>query len=327
MASFGPPRPAAAAQGAYGPQEWGLLTAVALIWGSSFVLIEVGLDAFAPALVTLLRLAFGALTLALLPQARKAVPRREWPAIALLGLIWMAVPFLLFPFAQQRIDSSLAGMLNGAVPLFAAAAATVVFRRLPAPRQLAGLGIGFLGVVAVSWPAVQGARATAVGAAMIIAATVFYGIALNLAVPLQRRHGTLPVFLRAQLVAAVLVSPLALAGLGDSRFAWPSLAATAVLGCLGTALAFAAMGILVGRVGATRGSIAIYFIPVVAIALGVLLRGEAVAPVSVAGTALVLVGAYLTSRAERPAVSAEPAPEADQPQAEQRLATRTGGMT
>lgn len=317
MASFGPRRPEALAQGAYGPQEWGLLSGVALIWGSSFVLIEVGLDAFAPALVTLLRLTFGALTLALLPQARRAVPREEWPAIALLGLLWMAIPFLLFPFAQQRIDSSLAGMLNGAVPLFAAAAATVIFRRLPAPRQLVGLGIGFLGVVAVSWPAVQGARATAVGAAMIIIATVFYGIALNLAVPLQRRHGTLPVFLRAQLVAAALVAPLGLAGLGDSSFAWPSLAATVVLGCLGTALAFVAMGLLVGRVGATRGSIAIYFIPVVAIVLGVLLRAEAVAPVSVAGTALVLVGAYLTSRAERPAPQAGPA------RGERHLATQS----
>ncbi len=295
-------KPFAPAGAAYAPVDWGLLAAIALIWGSSFVLIAEGLDAFAPALITLLRLAVGAATLAVLPQARRAVPRSDWPALALLGLLWMALPFLLFPLAQQRIDSSLAGMLNGAVPLFAAAVATVVARRLPGPRQLVGLAVGFLGVVAVSWPAVQGARATAVGAGMIVLACVFYGLALNLAVPLQRRHGTLPVLLRAQLAAVVLVTPLGLAGLPSSSFAWSSLAATVALGAFGTALAFVAMVTLVGRVGATRGSIAIYFVPVVAIVLGVLLRGETVAAVSIAGTALVLVGAWLTSRAERPAV-------------------------
>jgi drug/metabolite transporter (DMT)-like permease len=71
------------------------------------------------------------------------------------------------------------------------------------------------------------------------------------------------------------------------------------LGCLGTGLAFVGMTTLAGRVGAARGSVTIYFIPVVAIALGLLFRDETIAIVSLVGTALVLFGAYLTSRAER----------------------------
>lgn len=283
---------------AYAAPDWGLLAGTALIWGSSFLLIDVALGAFPPALVTLLRLGFGAATLAAIPQARRPVPRGEWPAIALLGLLWMGLPFLLFPLAQQRIDSSLAGMLNGAVPLTTAVVATAVARRLPGRRQLVGLALGFAGVVAVSWPAVQGARATAVGAGMVVAAVISYGVAINLAVPLQQRHGALPILLRAELAAIVLVSPLGLAAVPGSGFAWSSLAALVALGCLGTALAFVALVTLVGRVGATRGSVTIYFTPLVAIALGVGLRDESVAAASLLGTVLVVAGAWLASRAE-----------------------------
>jgi drug/metabolite transporter (DMT)-like permease len=74
--------------------------------------------------------------------------------------------------------------------------------------------------------------------------------------------------------------------------------AIVILGCFGTALAFVAMATLVGRAGATRGSIATYFIPVVAIVLGVIFRDETIAAISLIGTGLVLAGAYLTSRRE-----------------------------
>lgn len=95
-----------------------------------------------------------------------------------------------------------------------------------------------------------------------------------------------------------VVAPLGVAGLDGSSFAWSSLLAVAALGCLGTALAYLAFTTLAGRVGASRGSITIYFVPVVAIALGVLVRGESVAPISIAGAALILLGAFLTSRRE-----------------------------
>jgi drug/metabolite transporter (DMT)-like permease len=79
------------------------------------------------------------------------------------------------------------------------------------------------------------------------------------------------------------------------------------LGVFGTGLAFIAMAVLVGRAGATRGAVAIYFIPVVALILGVTVRGESVEPVSLAGVALILVGAILTSRREARARETAPA--------------------
>jgi drug/metabolite transporter (DMT)-like permease len=249
--------------------------------------------------VAFLRLAFGAATLAAIPAARRAVPRSDWPAIALLGVVWMAVPFLLFPVAQQWIDSSLAGMLNAAAPLFTAAVAALVARRLPSGRQQAGLLIGCLGVVVITSPSVGGAHATALGAGLVLLATVLYAVAPHLAVPLQRRHGALPVIWRAELVALALLAPAGLASVPGSSFAWSSVLAVAALGCFGTALAYVGFTTLVGRVGPTRASLTAYFLPLVAIALGALVRDEAIAAAAVLGTGLVVAGAYLASRSAR----------------------------
>ena len=198
---------------AFGLQEWGLLVAVAAIWGSSFLFIEIGLEHFGPGVVAFGRVAVGALTLSLLPGSRRPVDRADLPRVALLGLFWMGAPLILFPIGQQWIDSSLAGMINGAVPIFAAVVAAILLRRLPAGRQLTGIAIGFLGVVGVLWPATRDANATALGAALVLLAVLCYGIAINIAVPLQQRYGALPVLVRAQAVALVLLAPAALISL------------------------------------------------------------------------------------------------------------------
>ena len=281
---------------AFGGQEWGLLSAVALIWGASFFFIDIGLRGFEPALVALARIVLGAAALALVPRARRPVERADLPRIAFLGLIWMGIPLILFPVAQQWVDSSVAGMLNAAVPLTAAAWAALLLRRLPGRNQLIGLLTGFIGIMAISWPELQGARASALGTALIILAVVLYGLSSNLAVPLQQRYGALPVLLRAQLVAIVVVAPFGLHGLAGSRWRLDAALAMLPLGVLGTGLAYVAMTTLVGRVGAARGSIAIYFVPLIAIALGVAFLDERVSPLALFGTLLVLAGAWLTSR-------------------------------
>jgi len=137
------------------------------------------------------------------------------------------------------------------------------------------------------------------GVVLILLAVLCYGLAVNLAVPLQQRYGALPVLLRSQLVSLVVVTPFFAAALPSSGWAWSSATAVFLLGVLGTGAAYVAMAVLVGRVGATRGSIAIYFIPIVAVFLGTVLREERFHPVSLAGMALILLGAWLASRPER----------------------------
>ena len=296
---------------AFAAQDWAWLIAVALIWGSSYLLIAFGVEHFQPALVAFLRLLFGVCVLSVIPAARRPVPRSEWRPIALLGIVWLALPFLLFSIAQQSIDSSLAGMLNAAAPLFVAVVGALAFHQRPAARQQLGLLVGFLGVVVIGWPAVVGAQASVLGVALVLLATLCYGFAGNMASPLQVRNGALPVVFRSGLVALVVSAPLGLASIPSSTFAWSSLLAVAALGVFGTALAFVGFTTLLGRVGAARGSVTIYFLPLVAMVLGAVVRGETIAPLSIAGTGLVLLGAFMASRAERPrlvATDASPQP-------------------
>jgi drug/metabolite transporter (DMT)-like permease len=284
---------------AFGPTEWGLLAAIAAMWGSSFLWIGIGLESFGPGLIALLRLVLGAAAVALAPRSRRAVERRDWPTIALLAVVWMAVPLLLFPLAQDLgVSSALNGMINGAMPLFAAVVAAILLRRMPGRAQLAGLAIGFAGIVLITVPSAGETAGTAAGIGMALFATILYGVAANIAVPLQQKYGALPVVFRAQLVAVVVVAPFGLAQLPSATFSWPGLLAMMALGIFGSGLAFIAMSVLVGRTGATRGAVAIYFIPVVALLLGVTLRDETVPMISVLGVALVLAGAWLTSRRE-----------------------------
>lgn len=289
------PRPVIGTE-AFAATDWLLLTATALMWGSSFVWMEIALRSFAPALIALIRVVFGLATLSLFPKARGRVDRADLPTIALLGVLWMGLPFLLFPIAQQWIDSSLAGMINGGVPIFAGVVAAILMRRWPSPTTLLGIGVGFAGVVAVSWPAVQGVDSSGLGVALVLLATAMYGVALNFAAPLQKRYGALPVLLRVQLVALAVTIVPGVIGATNSSFEWKSLLALVPLGCFGTALAFVGMTTLVGRVGPARGSVTIYFLPVVAIVLGAVFENESIAAISLAGTALVLFGAYLAGR-------------------------------
>lgn len=280
--------------------DWGLFLGVALIWGSSFLLIAIGLDAFHPGLVTWLRVGFGAVTIALFPQARRTrVDRDDLTRLRLLGLIWVAIPFTLFPIAQQWIDSAVAGMLNGATPVFTALLATILLRALPARLQIVGLIVGFAGIVAIALPSAGTGATATLGVALILVATVCYAIALNMVTPAAQKYGSLPVMAHVLGSATLLVTPFGIYGLTQSSFTWPAFMATLALGAVGTGIAFYMMGALVGSVGATRSAFLTYVIPVVALTLGVVFRDEVVAPLAIAGVGLVIVGAFLASRRDR----------------------------
>lgn len=283
---------------AFGPPEWGLLVAVALVWGSSFLWIEIGLEHFSPPVVTLARIVLGAAALACFPGTRARVERADWPRIALLGLTWMAVPLLLYPIAQQWVDSSTAGAINGSMPLFSAALAALLLRRMPRPAQLGGLAVGFTGVLLVTLSEAAGTGGSPLGIGLLLFSTVLYAVAFNLSVPLVQRYGSLPVLLRAQLVAVAVVLPFGIWGLPRSEWDWGAAGAMVVLGVLGSGLAFVASSRLGARAGPVRGSIPIYFLPVVAMLLGALVRHETIPALAIAGVALVIIGAWLSSRRE-----------------------------
>lgn len=283
---------------AYTLLDWGLLAAIALIWGSSFLFMEIGLRSFEPGVISLARIGLGAATLALFSRARASVEREDWPRIAVLGAVWMAIPLLIFPVAQQWINSSVTGMINGAMPVFTVLWAIYLMRRLPGWRQLLGIGLGFVGMLLVFAPELQVGGDQLLGAALVVVAVTFYGLASNLSVPLSQKYGALPVVFRAQLVALVIVAPFGLLQLPGSSWSWESALAMVPVGVLGTGAAFALMATLTGRVGGPRASVAIYFLPIVAIVLGVAILGETVEPVALVGVLVVMAGAWIASRRE-----------------------------
>lgn len=277
--------------------DWTLLIVPGLVWGSSFLFIAEGLSALAPDGVTFMRFLIGFLTLSLIPAARGPVLRRDWAGIFWLGLLWLAFPMSMFPHAEQHVSSALTGMLNGSVPLIAALVASALARQWPSRGVGIGLAIGLAGGVLMALPGISAGGNEAHGVFLILSALVSYGVALNLARPLQQRNGALPVVWRALGVALLLTAPIGAPALLHAEWSLRSALAILALGALGTALANVVMATAAGRLGATRASATIFLIPVVALALGVIVRGESVAALSLAGGALCLVGAWYLRRA------------------------------
>jgi len=284
---------------AYGPVEWGLTLTIGLIWGSSFLWIAIGVDALAPGVVAFGRVALGAAALALFPKARRRVERADWWRIVVVAIVGNAGPALLFAVAETELDSAVAGMLTSATPLVSLVIASMLLQSWPGVAQAVGIGLAFAGIVLMTVPSLTGASAAPLGVALVLLAVLGYGVSGNLLVPLQQRYGGPAVILWALVVSSVLLAPVGVAGLDDSSFEPGPVLAVIFLGVVGTGAARTLAATLAGRAGAPRMSTTTYLVPVVAVALGVLFRNESVAPVAVVGMVIVLIGAYVASRAVR----------------------------
>lgn len=290
---------ASANPGVFSFGDWGLFVAIALIWGSSFLFIAVALDSIEPGLITWGRVGLGAAVLNVVPRARARIQPEDRYRMVLLSLLWVGIPFTLFPLAEQHISSAVTGMLNGAMPIFAAIVAGVLLRTPPGPTQAAGLVVGLFGTLAVSLDQLGEGDNAWIGVLMALGATVCYGFAINIAAPLQRRYGSLAVMARMLALATLWTAPFGLWSIPGSGVELAPVASVVFIGAVGTGIAFVIMATLVGSVGSTRASMATYLIPVVAMVLGIVVRDERVGVIAVVGVVLVVVGAYLASRAER----------------------------
>jgi drug/metabolite transporter (DMT)-like permease len=171
-------------------------------------------------------------------------------------------------------------------------------RRIPERRVIAGLAIGLTGAGLIAWPTIHEGQSSVVGVLLILPAIVSYGFALNLARPLQQQYGALPVVLRSQAVAVMLTAPLGVPDLLAARWTPAPFFSLLMLGVFGTGIAFVLLATAAGRVGTTRASSAAFLIPPVALLLGVLIRDEYVATLSIIGSAVCVAGASLMRRAQ-----------------------------
>ena len=278
--------------------DWLLLLGPGLIWGASFLFIAEGLQSVEPNGLTFARILVGFVTLGLMPSARGPIAREDRGKVVLLGLIWLALPLSMFPFAEQRVSSALTGMLNGANPLLVAIVAAALARRLPGREVLVGLAVGLAGTVLVALPSLSLGGSSLDGVLFILAGVTCYGFALNLARPLQQRSGALPVIWRAQGWALLMTAPLGVPELLRAHWTLGPLLSVLALGALGTGVAYVLLAVAAGRVGATRAAATTFLIPGVALLLGWVVRGEHVAALSIVGCAVCVGGAWLMRRAQ-----------------------------
>jgi drug/metabolite transporter (DMT)-like permease len=294
-----PDRPGPGA--AFTPTDWLVFASIAGIWGGSFLFIKVGLESMEPGVVTLARVGLGAVTLNLLPGARVRFEGSDGRRMVGLSMLWVGLPFSLFPIAEQHLNSAVTGLLNGATPMFTALFGWLLFRRRAEGPQLLGVGVGFVGIVLISLPSIDEGPSAAWGVALILVATSCYGLAVHIAAPLQARYGSLAVMGRMLALATIWTAPFGLWGLRDSHVELRPILAVSVLGVVGTGLAFLLMGSLMGRVGSVRSSFITYLIPVVSLFLGVAFQDDHVELLALLGVVLVVAGAVLASRQEAPA--------------------------
>jgi drug/metabolite transporter (DMT)-like permease len=302
----------------FGPSEWSLSAVIAIIWGSSFLWIAIAIDHVGVAVVPLARCLFGALALACFPTARRAIERVDIPMFAFTGLIWMAIPFLLYPIAEQTVNTSITGMLNGSLPIVTTLVAAVYTRTMPSRLRRVAVTVGAAGIAMISLSSVGGDHGADLRGVLLLLLAVFcYAVAANVARPIQSKYGPLPTMLWLTIFGAIWSAPLGIAALPSSDFTWAAVGALVVLGAVGTGFAFALYGVLLHSAGPVRGMIGIFFTPIVGLWLGVTIRDDDLHGVAIIGMLVVIVGAVLTSRPEpqRP------------PLADPEMSTAVGGPT
>jgi len=287
-------------QSSFTTLDWMLSIGMALTWGSSFLLIKIAIRHFDSSVIPLGRTAFGAAALLLIPSARKRISREHWPRLLVLGFVWMALPFLLYPLAEQTVSSAITGMMNGGLPVVVTVVTAIWVRVVPSPRRILAVLVGFSGIALIAVPSIHdGTTADAKGILLLLLALLSYAVAINLARPLQAVYSPATLMLNVELVACLFSLPYGLWGFSQSTFAWPALGALALLGVLGTGFAFVLFALLTKRTGAVRSMIPTYFTPIVGTILGKIFNNEPIMMLSIMGVLIVIVGAWLTSVPER----------------------------
>ena len=270
---------------------------LALTWGASFLFIKVGLEGLSPAQVVLGRLVTGAAALMVIAAAtRRRLPRSPvvWAHLTVVAILLCVAPFLLFAWAEQRVDSGLASIYNATTPMMTMLVALVALPgERPTRTRLLGLAVGFAGVVVVLAPWRGLAGGTVAAQAECLLATLCYGLAF-----VYLRRFVSPLGLSAVPVAAVQVGIGAVLMLLAAPFVattpvhltWPVVLSVTALGVVGTGLAYVWNTNVVAGWGATNASTVTYLTPIVGVGLGIALLGEVPSWNEPVGALIVVLG-------------------------------------
>jgi drug/metabolite transporter (DMT)-like permease len=284
-----------------------LLGTLALMWGSSYLFIKIGVETLPPLSLVLLRVLVGvAILLVVVAVTRTPLPRdaRTIAHLGVLGAVNIAIPFWLIGWAEQHIDSGLAGILQSTAPFFTLViAASFIHDERITPGRLAGIGLGFLGILVLSVENLAD-FGSAIGAERLLAelAVVASSLAYAIGNTYARRNlrDTRSLVLATGQVGWAVVLVGLLAFLVDGGVTLPAVPEATFsvlwLGAVGTGFAYIVFFRLLTGWGPTRASLVAYLLPVVAVILGVVVLGETVDAMFLGGAALIVAGVWVVNR-------------------------------
>lgn len=280
--------------------NWGIFLLLSLTWGSSFILMKLGMESLSPWQVASLRMFCAGIALSpFFFRFIHTIPRSKLPLIFLSGLLGNFFPAFLFCIAETHVDSGLAGILNGLTPLMTLVTGALLFRNAIIQRQLAGIFAGLIGVILLF--ASQGiSTGYWYYGLWILVATICYGTNINLV----RRHLTDYSAVQVSAISlgfcAILAVPVLLfthffAVFSGPDIPWKSISAAATLGLLGSGIATVLFYYLISKTGAMFASMVTYALPIVAVGWG-FLAGEHIHPLQILSLGIILGGVYLVNR-------------------------------
>jgi drug/metabolite transporter (DMT)-like permease len=278
------------------------LLSLAALWGGSFLFMRLGATEFGPVALAALRVAGASLLLAplLALRGQTAELHRHWRPIFVVGVINSALPFLCFAYALLSITAGLSAIFNATAPLFGAFIAWLWLSDRLTKLRVAGLAIGFAGVVGLAWSNVNGAASFKPGGSgwavvACLAATAMYGLAANYTKRRLARVAPLAVAAGSQMAAALCLALPALLW-------WPAVAPSPAAWAAMAMLAFACTGIaylmyfrLIAHIGPANAIAVTYLVPLFAMLWGGWFLGEAVTAAMLGGGAVILIGTGLAT--------------------------------
>ncbi len=284
--------------------NWIILLVLALVWGSSFILMKRGLEIFSSSQVAAIRIFVAFLFLS--PIAFRHIKKdllRHWKAFLGMGMFGNFIPAFLFTKAETGISSSLTGMLNSLTPLFTIITGMMFFNIRSRWQNVLGVLIGLagaIGLIASGSGAAPGAYSNSWYSMYVVAATVLYALSVNII----GKHLKGVNSVTAAVWALFFIGPLAGVYLFSTDFvtimqshphAWKALGYVSVLGIFGTALSVIIFSVLIRNSNPVFASSVTYLIPVVAMMWGIF-ENESIHLMHFVWIGVILGGVYLVNR-------------------------------
>ena len=269
------------------------------LWGSSFLLMKIALVELNPFQISFYRIFIGMVFMNLFITKIEKLNRKDHLNIALVGLLWMSLPFYLFAASEETISSSLAGLINGSTPIFISIVGVLFFSQKITNTQKFYLILGFAGIYVLSFGLNKININLEVGTYLALIASISYGFAANIVQPLIKKFGALNVLKIALRYGSIfsfilfsLNSNVLIPTVGESLF--PIL----LLGIGSSGIAFFSFYKLIDDVGSIVGSITIYLVPIFSIFFGFIFLNEETTFIQIIGIGTIIFSAYMFSNKE-----------------------------